>query len=205
MTKETLPTVSIKGKSYVMVKDRLVFFNETYPNGAIRSEIHAYANGQVIVKALVCPDVKNVERVFTAYSQARENDGMINKTSALENAETSAVGRALAMMGIGVIESVASADEVAKAIAPVEVVKEPLPWEGKEETIEETLERKTADRNPEIDGILAEEEDKTPLNETTCLTCGAPAVFKSGVSKKTGKPWSAYFCSTDDKSHARFV
>jgi transcriptional regulator NrdR family protein len=40
---------------------------------------------------------------------------MVNKTAALENAETSAVGRALAMMGIGVIESIASVDEINKA------------------------------------------------------------------------------------------
>jgi hypothetical protein len=41
---------------------------------------------------------------------------MVNKTSALENAETSAVGRACAFAGIGVIDSIASADEVHKAI-----------------------------------------------------------------------------------------
>ena len=40
---------------------------------------------------------------------------MVNKTAALENASTSAVGRALGYMGIGVIESIASADEMAKA------------------------------------------------------------------------------------------
>ena len=51
-----------------------------------------------IVKAFVVPDVDKPQRMFTGYSQAKRGDGFINKTSALENAETSAVGRALAMM-----------------------------------------------------------------------------------------------------------
>ena len=63
------------------------------------------------MKATVKP---NEKQTFTAYSQARWGEGYINKTSALENAETSAVGRALAFMGIGVIESIASADELNK-------------------------------------------------------------------------------------------
>jgi len=54
-------------------------------------------------------------RQFNAFSQEVEGEGFINKTSALENAETSAVGRALAMMGIGVIDSIASVDEITKA------------------------------------------------------------------------------------------
>ena len=55
------------------------------------------------------------DRYFTGLSQEKVGDGYINKTSAMENSETSAVGRALAMMGIGVIDSIASVDEVRKA------------------------------------------------------------------------------------------
>lgn len=121
MSKDALPTVDIKGKSYVLVKDRIIFFNETYKNGAIQTERQsADKPGQIVMKAMVFPDVENPNRYFTAYSQEVEGSSAINKTSALENAETSAVGRALAMMGIGVIESIASADEVHKAIAHTE-------------------------------------------------------------------------------------
>ena len=111
-----LPTVDIKGKSYVMVKDRILAFNELYENGCIQTEIVSPLDSQtMIVKAIVTPDVTNPERKFIDYSQAVIGQGMVNTTSALENASTSAVGRALAYMGIGVIESIASADEIVKS------------------------------------------------------------------------------------------
>ena len=105
--------VDIKGKKYVLVSDRVVYFNEQYKDGSIETELVSDWNDPlVVVKATVSPDGK---RKFTGYSQATVGDGYINKTSALENAETSAVGRALGFMGIGVIESIASADELNKA------------------------------------------------------------------------------------------
>lgn len=121
-----LPTVDIKGKEYVLVKDRVLFFNETYKNGAIVTDLLSDPDSKtVVVRAMAFPDgvhFENVDgkrvytgRYFCGHSQAVVGDGYINKTSALENAETSAVGRALAMMGIGVIESIASADEINKA------------------------------------------------------------------------------------------
>lgn len=112
-----LPTVKVNGgKEYVMVKDRIIAFNEEFTNGSIQTEIVSPLESKtVIVKAIVIPDVKNPERKFVDFSQAVIGEGYINKTSALENASTSAVGRALAYMGIGVIESVASADEVVKS------------------------------------------------------------------------------------------
>lgn len=106
--------VDIKGKQYVLVQDRVIYFNEHYPKGCITTElISAPDSKHIIVKARVSPD--EGPRLFTGYSQAVIGEGMVNKTAALENAETSAVGRALAFMGIGVIESIASADEMTKA------------------------------------------------------------------------------------------
>lgn len=106
--------VNIKGKNYVLVSDRVVYFNETYPNGSIESD-YVLEGKTYHFKALVIPDTDKPARKFTGHSQATIGDGMVNKTAAMENAETSAIGRALAMMGIGVIESIASADEINKA------------------------------------------------------------------------------------------
>lgn len=106
--------ISIKGKKYILVSDRVLYFNETYTNGSIVTD-YTLENDTYVVKAVVRPDLKNADRYFTGMSQATIGDGMVNKTAALENAETSAVGRALGMMGIGVIESIASADELNKA------------------------------------------------------------------------------------------
>lgn len=108
--------VNIKGKQYVQVHDRVLYFNETYPNGSIQTKLLSNTQDErIVVKCKVTPDHDKPERYFTGLAQEVIGDGYINKTSALENAETSATGRALAMMGIGVIESIASVDEINKA------------------------------------------------------------------------------------------
>lgn len=108
--------IDIKGKKYVLVSDRVLYFNETYPNGSIVTQrIMTEEPWVEIFKATVTPDCSKPERYFTAYSQAKRWDWFINKTSALENAETSSVWRCLARLGIGVIDSIASLDEINKA------------------------------------------------------------------------------------------
>ena len=106
--------IKIKGKDYVLVSDRVLFFNENFTNGAILTK-YELNDDTYIVQATVMPDADNPARCFYGTSQAVIGEGMVNKTAALENAETSAVGRALAMMGIGVLDSIASADEMTKA------------------------------------------------------------------------------------------
>ena len=109
-------SINIKGNEYILVKDRVLYFNENYPNGKIETELLSELNSEMVVmKATITPDVGNPIRIFTGFSQATWGDGYINKTAAMENCETSAVGRALGMMGIGVIDSIASADEYNKA------------------------------------------------------------------------------------------
>lgn len=108
--------IEIKGKKYVLVSDRIVYFNQEYPQGFIQTKLLSNPESEhVVVKAKVTPDIAKLDRYFTGLSQAVIGQGMVNTTAALENAETSAVGRALAMMGIGVIDSVASVDEINKA------------------------------------------------------------------------------------------
>lgn len=108
--------VKIQGKNYVLVADRILFFNNNFPKGAIKTEIISVpGDPKIIYRASVYPDASDAERVFIGHAQETEGQGYINKNSATENCETSAVGRALAMMGIGVIDSVASADEVYSA------------------------------------------------------------------------------------------
>ena len=121
MTK--LPTIKIKRKNkqgeiidvadYVMVKDRVLSFNEIYTEGQILTEIIKNDEKSVVVKAIVYPNTKNKERYFMGHSEAYR-EGLLGNVP-IEVAETSAVGRALAFMGIGIVESIASADEMLKA------------------------------------------------------------------------------------------
>ena len=119
---ETIKTTDIKGKDYAEVNERIKVFRMICPNGAIETELLSNNDGMVIMKAIIKDENGKVLGTGTAYE--RENSSFINKTSYIENCETSAVGRALGMLGIGIDTSVASYEEVANAIQNQEVTKE---------------------------------------------------------------------------------
>jgi hypothetical protein len=107
--------IVLKGKNYVQVVDRIRFFNENYPKGSITTDVVQIlpgTNATYVVKATI--DTGEGQK-FCGHSQATMGTKGANMEAALENAETSAVGRALGMMCIGVIDSVASIDEMKKA------------------------------------------------------------------------------------------
>ena len=110
-----MKTIDIKGKPYVMVKDRIIHFNKNHPDGCIRTEILPSSEDRYIIKATVIPHLSEPDRYFTGHAEEIIGSSMINKTSALENGESAAVGRCLAMMGIGIDDSIASAEEVLRA------------------------------------------------------------------------------------------
>ena len=109
---ETLRTTDIKGKDYVEVNQRIKAFRMVYPTGLIETEMVSNENGICIFRAKIYGDT--LLATGTAYE--KENSSFINKTSYIENCETSAVGRALGLAGFGIDNSVASAEEVENAI-----------------------------------------------------------------------------------------
>lgn len=107
--------MDIRGKKYATVAARVIAFREMCPSGAITTEI-AYNNDDlIIIKATVCDEEGHV--LATGHAYEREDSSQINRTSFVENCETSAIGRALAMIGIGSEESIASAEEMANALS----------------------------------------------------------------------------------------
>ena len=111
---ETISTIDVKGKNYAEVNQRIKAFRMLYPAGTLETEILSVENGVCIMKATIKDDNDHILGIGHAYE--KENSTFINKTSYIENCETSAVGRALAMCGIGIDTSVASYEEVANAI-----------------------------------------------------------------------------------------
>lgn len=109
-----MKTVDIKGKAYVEVNERVKYFRKEFEGWAIETELLSNENGVCVFKATV----KDQDGVVKATGHAYENEGstFINKTSYIENCETSAVGRALGMLGIGIDTSIASSDEVQNAM-----------------------------------------------------------------------------------------
>ena len=119
---ETIKTTDIKGKEYAEVNQRIKAFRMVYPQGIINTEMLSNENGVCIFKAQVFDNQHRLLATGTAYE--KEDSSFINKTSYIENCETSAVGRALGMAGFGIDVSVASAEEVQNAINNQEVTKE---------------------------------------------------------------------------------
>lgn len=118
-----MKAVSIKGKQYIPVSERLKFLSDNF-NYSIQSSYEYFPERKMwVVKAIL--RIEKGEESFTYTGLAQEiesaNYKEVNFTSALENAETSAVGRACAMAGIGIDGGIASADEVKKAIVRAEV------------------------------------------------------------------------------------
>ena len=123
---DTIRTTDIKGKEYAEVNQRIKAFRMVYPTGMIKTEMVSNENGVCIFRAEVGFNTTIVEEnqirneytlLATGTAYEKENSTFINKTSYIENCETSAVGRALGMAGFGIDTSVASAEEVQNAIA----------------------------------------------------------------------------------------
>ena len=123
---EQIKTTDIKGKEYAEVNQRINAFRKLYPEGFIITKIISNEDGVVVIEARVgyYKLVKDATgdsyyqefTLATGTAYEKEDSTFINKTSYIENCETSAVGRALGMLGIGIETSVASAEEVQNAI-----------------------------------------------------------------------------------------
>ena len=111
---ERVKKIEVKGKNYTCVAARISAFRDLCPVGTISTEILSLADGVVTMKTTITDE--NGKILATGMAQEKETSSYINKTSYIENCETSAVGRALGMLGIGSDEQMASAEEVANAI-----------------------------------------------------------------------------------------
>ena len=119
-------TVKIKGNDYVPVHERIKWLNENYEYN-IETDYQYFAERRMwVVKAKLTISGADRDYIYTGHAQEIESDNYreVNHTSALENAETSAVGRACAMANIGIDGGIASADEVEKAIKRAETIDE---------------------------------------------------------------------------------
>ena len=130
---KTIKTTNIKGKQYAEVNQRIRAFRMLYPEGFIRTDIVEMdlTAGIVVMKSVVgYTDETGAERILgtgTAFEWKNDSKSMVNKTSYIENCETSAVGRALGMIGLGIEKSIASAEEVKYAVAHQDEMQTPTP------------------------------------------------------------------------------
>ena len=126
MSNYKFKTTNIRGKQYVEVNERIKFFRqeEQYKNWSLITEFPVLDSEQCVCKASIADTEHRI--IATGHAHEVQGSSNINKTSYVENCETSAIGRALAMLGIGIDTSIASANEVSDAIAKQEEDSAPV-------------------------------------------------------------------------------
>lgn len=150
---EAIQTTTIKEKQYAEVNQRIKAFRMVYPMGFINNEMISNENGVCIFKSTVGIETEKGIRVLgVGHAYEKEGSTFINKTSYIENCETSATGRALGMAGFGIDTSVASAEEVQNAINNQPISKKE----------QEVLKNMIEGKGYEVKDII-----KIPLNELT--------------------------------------
>lgn len=175
-----MKTISIKGKDYVPVSERIKYLAANY-DYAIDTNYEYFPEQKMwVVKATISVKKGDAEWTYSGLAQEVESANYkdVNHTSALENAETSAIGRCIAFMGIGVDGGIASADEVSKAMArQINKVSKDMPLQVDEVGDEARLylvtllenttyeERQKQTLAVRIDSLLRQEDyDKALLN-----------------------------------------
>ncbi len=123
MSNYKFKTTNIRGKHYVEVNERIKFFRQEdqYKNWSLITEFTVLDEAQCVCKASIADPEHRI--ISVGHAHEVQGSSNINKTSYVENCETSAIGRALAMLGIGIDTSIASANEVSDAIAKQETAE----------------------------------------------------------------------------------
>lgn len=120
-----MKTINIKGKEYVQVNERIKAFRTNFKDWALVSEIVEMTENSVMFKATIY----NPEGVVKATGFAKETlkkNAQINATSMVENCETSAWGRALGNLGIGVDKDICTAEDILRQTSDEQGLPEAL-------------------------------------------------------------------------------
>jgi len=120
MSNYQFKTENIRGKKYVEVNERIKYLRQedAIKEYSVITELTHLDSEMCVCKCTIATPQGRV--IATGHAHEDRASSNINKTSYVENCETSAVGRALAMLGIGIDTSIASANEVSDAISKQE-------------------------------------------------------------------------------------
>ena len=123
-----MKTINIKGKDYITVNERLIYFRSQpeFQGWQISETIVSIDDKEGIFKVTIL-NQKGFE-IASSHAQEYRDSSYINKTSFVENGFTSALGRALGYLGIGIDTSIASANEVQNAVKNQSSVKDDKKW-----------------------------------------------------------------------------
>lgn len=197
-------------EDYETVEERLIKFWKDHPNGRIETRLIHHTETRYIVWSAVYRNAEDQHPWATGLAEETVQGRGVNSTSALENCETSSIGRSLASAGYATKGKRPSREEMAKVKAKqdnallieqtkakmaqtsgeyVPVPKEDDPWTIKEAAPVQTMEGA-------VDLLKKEMGARTEQDIPRCSKCHdhKEMTWKTGVSGKTKKPWGNFSC-----------
>ena len=169
-------------ENYETVDERIHKFWEMYPDGCIQTDLFSEVRADNRVEWVCKASIKTQRDegfIVTGWATEYEGANKFAPSNAPELAETSAIGRALANLGLSKVGKRASKEEVASARS-----KDDAP-------------KRVPEKDPWADGmaLLGDALAAKPIDSETAYKCAhGVMVYATGVSKKTNKPWAAYKC-----------
>tara|TARA_R100000278_G_scaffold14659_1_gene15250 strand:- start:73 stop:636 length:564 start_codon:yes stop_codon:yes gene_type:complete len=171
-----MKTINIHGKKYVEVNERIKYFRENYKGWSLTSDFIELTEQRCVIKATVLNEEGRI--IGDGIAEETKGSTYINKTSFVENCQTSAWGRALGSIGIGIDSSIASADEVKMAIAqketkPTKITNKQFEAmkssiaDGKQEVVKSRMKKYifTKEQELEINNLLSGKTKITSVSE----------------------------------------
>jgi hypothetical protein len=189
---------------YETVESRLEKFWKEFPDGRISTELEVCEAHRYVIKAYLYRTYLDQVAYSTGFAEEKDSDRGVNATSALENCETSAIGRALANAGFAAKGKRPSREEMAKVEKPIIKEKFPDPvadaWTiPNPRDVQEVVPVIGAPTLSSAINLLADELNAKEIPQAPKCQHGS-MIHKTGVSSKTGKPYEGYTCSSKTRA-----
>ena len=200
---------------YETVESRLEKFWKEFPDGRVSTELEVCEAHRYVVKAYLYRTYLDQVAYSTGFAEEKDSDRGVNATSALENCETSAIGRALANAGFATKGKRPSREEMVKvsmagrsgsAQPEKPILKEKFPepvadaWTiPNPKDVQEVVQVEGAPTLNSAMNLLADELNAKELPQPPKCQHGS-MIYKTGTSSKTGKPYEGYTCSAKNRA-----